>query len=264
MDLDVTPTAMFRWRRHQNVTIEDFLLPSPIKDERELIDRLHVVASGSAETYEPFRQAPDAWRSFAGITMERIAEGTDLSDGEIEQRVVRFVREYGLPRPTMLVEPDYQQLIEVVRESWALALGIRAYSAIKTDSLNELREWIRHYRAVGEIRGFANDNDFRRTLWRWLAASLREHIQGVKLLPHYSDQEGKVVPYWTCDSLLTAMWQQFYNFLVEGAVIRLRCKGCSRPYIPKDPRAQYCEPSCRNAANQRTWQAKHARKRGDI
>lgn len=62
--------------------------------------------------------------------------------------------------------------------------------------------------------------------------------------------EDGLAPGFTCDSLLTAMWLQFYEALAQGKSWRL-CKGCGRLFTQARRGQEFHNSGCRNRYNVR-------------
>ncbi len=141
--------------------------------------------------------------------------------------------------------------------------------------------FLNDYDALGRM--FASSNRLAPGLFKkkelgWLANAkiiamleLNKHLHGVTLAPtvdlwHPIRTQAppiRILPQYTCDSLLTAMWLQAYIAATERRIVRGHCKGCGRPFEARDKRQEYCDKYCRHATNQRDhYRRKKQLKRG--
>lgn len=67
--------------------------------------------------------------------------------------------------------------------------------------------------------------------------------------------EGRLVPSYTCDNLLTAMWLQFYDSLAGGKTWQ-QCKGCGRSFTQTRQGQKFHDKDCRNRYHVRMFAEK--------
>ena len=88
----------------------------------------------------------------------------------------------------------------------------------------------------------------------WLNDAIREHLLGTHPTVFNARDLGtdaKRDAYgFTCDSLLAALWWQFYQADAGGRAWR-QCKGCLRLFVQKRSDQEYHDAACRNRANVR-------------
>lgn len=87
---------------------------------------------------------------------------------------------------------------------------------------------------------------------RGLIETIRLHIRGVHPDIWPADQlgrkQGDDLYVITCDSLLEAMWWQFYQAAAGRGAWRV-CKGCQRPFVQSRKDQEYHDKNCRNRTN---------------
>jgi hypothetical protein len=146
--------------------------------------------------------------------------------------VLRFVRDHG--------PLDFEQ-------SWATEP--QASGALRLERSMSVRYFIARAVELAEaVRFAALDEPYP----RWLNDVMNNHLRGVHPVSFNAEDLGteRGIYGFTCDSLLSAMWWQFYEADAGGGAWR-QCKGCR--WIFKQGRSdqEYHTAACRNRANVR-------------
>ena len=231
-----------------------------------------LVCEGTGDRYEPLADAPDAYVKFADLTLNL------RSDKELEEAAVRFVERYGLPRDA---EPFRARGSAGLPLDMFLYDGIDLRLVVRDLAATTAAEQGGDYRALRglfeesppeeEMSGLGPDGTLLFLAKCRMTEALTRHLAGVRLSP-VPDISGllkearrnlagrrigppsvRILPGYSCDSLLTAMWLQVYFAATERRIVRLHCKGCGQPFEAKDIRQEYCNRYCRHAANQRSY-----------
>lgn len=261
-------------------------MPVPLdagEDVRRMIyDEEHLVLAckGKGREYEPLADAPDAYVKFAAIAL------LTANDKEVEEAAVWFVERYGLPRSAEPFLASGGAGLPFDLFCWdAAGVGIMvkllgaASKAEREGDFRGLRDFFPAENRTAEISDLDPDGTLLLRAKGTLAARLNEQLGGVRLSP-VPDVKGliegaltrqrsrkssppsvRILPQYTCDSLLTAMWLQVYFAATERRIVRARCKGCSRPFEAEDPRQEYCDRHCRHATNQRAFYLREKKRR---
>lgn len=234
-----------------------------------------LVCVGEGEEYEPLMDAPRAYLDFAAIG----SKGPEPGGGErrawvrrlvsawpdIEKASVGFVELYGLPRPGSLGwESDVGlPLFYFYLEARQVAATVDVLNATsRAEREGDFSAFPRLYprTSIGMHRVKKQAELLLRAKLH-LVEQLNVHLQGVRLAPFIDSALPtrrwagliRVLPQYTCDTLLTAMWLQVYIAATERRIVRAHCKGCGDPFEAKDTRQEYCGLSCRKAKNQRDY-----------
>lgn len=163
--------------------------------------------------------------AFQKVTLEFVRQygpPRDLTDAELRPRLRGSERLVGMP------------LTELSREAWLL------YQSVSV--AKEVRE--------GEEKGLADEKFKAKQVW--LQARVSERLRGVSPILAYEPDHGRLVPAFSCNDLLSAMWLQFYESMAAGKTWRL-CKGCGRLFTLTDPRQEYHDVPCRNRSHARRF-----------
>ena len=277
----------FTWRRGQKCRV--VLRPPLIRvanDEGaypalEKEEHLALLCEGEGEEYEPLFDEPDVYLKFARVARAALSAP---SDNELSDLVVEFAEGFGMPFDA----EDYGYLGYYFNdeddygvEDPGLPLAMfrgeasRLSNAVGLLSAASEAEHGGNYRPLRAIIGSEQGWDLSKvgksvSLLMLSKISLvtlfQKHLGGVRLSPKvdfeglFDRSPGRMLPAYTCDNLLTAMWLQVYFAATERRIVRERCKGCGRPFEAKDQRQQYCDPYCRRATNQRNYYSREKRK----
>lgn len=241
---------------------------------RKIFEEEHpvLVCEGTGATYKPLTDTPDAYLRFAAVTL------LPKSDKEGEEAVVWFVQHYGLPRspePFRARGSAGLPLDMFLDDRAALGFTVRRLSATSRaehrGEFKALRALFRDNPPEEPLDGLGSDGTLLFYAKHYLAVMLNKHLVGVRLAPivdimglvnEIKTRQGRrstnpppvrILPQYTCDSLLTAMWLQLYFAATERRIINVRCRGCGRPFEAKDSRQEYCDADCRHATNQRNY-----------
>lgn len=251
--------------------------------KRVLLEEEHpvLVCKGEDEDYQPLVDEPDAYLRFARMATVPLSAS---SDGELADGIVEFAERFGVPCDAE-GHRFYESLglpLALFRwEAIQIAAAIGLLSAISEaehdGDWRPLRKLIPPERRV-DFRGVNRGDSLLFVSRLGLCFDFHKRLKGVRLYPFVRlpgllgrrlDQRrgagpdlasGGIVPQYTCDDLLTAMWLQVYFAATERRIVRERCKGCGRPFEAKDQRQQYCDPYCRRATNQRNYYSREKRK----
>jgi hypothetical protein len=238
-----------------------------------------LVCEGEGEEYHPLEDAPKAYLTYASIgrlgsrppvwpavaesqRSERECEELAEAWPAIERVAVRFVETFGLPRPGLLGLESYAgvPLIDFYMEAYDMAVAVDILAVASA------AEHQGDYSGLEQrFGGSKRKASHCKAEFEWLAEAklmliwlIRPHLGEVRLDPTIDVKSFfrgtppiPLVPAYTCDSLLTAMWLQVYFAATERRIVRERCKGCGNPFEARDKRQEYCDKWCRHATNQR-------------
>lgn len=164
----------------------------------------------------------------------RAAFTVAVDSPEVIAAVLRFVRDYG---PLDL------------SESWAM----EPVTDEGETFLRSHERWLSGRRflmlaaELGEAIRFAADD---KPYPRWLNDVMNEHLRGVHPVSFNASDLGtrRGAYAFTCDSLLAALWWQFYQHDAGGAAWRI-CEGCQRIFAQSRKDQKYHDKNCRNRTN---------------
>ena len=253
-----------------------------------------LVCEGEGENYDPLVDAPRAYLEFVAVgrrgpripanqrdredkatTQEKWIEEFTAAWPDIQAAAVRFVEAYGLPRPGRLGFESYVglPLFYLHEEAQVMAHVVDLLAATsRAEREGDYRALAMLSEGTGKETGSLSTEE----VWLFLAKfnivrQLRMHLKGVGLAPSVDWERLRrsrgepvpIVPRYTCESLLSAMWLQAYFAATERRIVRGQCKGCGRPFEARDKRQEYCDKYCRHAKNQRDhYRRKKQPKRG--
>ena len=159
----------------------------------------------------------------------------------LQRQALRFVQDYGpldFPAPT----PQGAPLPDFLIEATALYVTMTVAQGLQDADIQQPEEGL--LTAQG------------------LARELNSRLSGVN--PCVRLDELQLVPSFTCDSLLTAMWLQFYEALAQGRSWR-HCKGCKRLFTQGRAGQEFHDSGCRNRYHVRRFAHKDkSPRKGDI
>ena len=238
-----------------------------------------LVCEEEGEEYHPLEDAPNAYLAYASIgrmgssppewgvvsegqSSERESQRLADTWRDIERVAVRFVETFGLPRPGRLGLESYTgvPLIYFYEEAhdMAVAVDLLAVASAAEHEGDYSGLAARFGRIKRETSPFTAEFDWLMQAKLALMWLLRLHLGGVTLAPTIDGDaivRGtppiRLLPEYTCDSVLTAMWLQFYMAATERRIVKAHCKGCGNPFEARDKRQEYCDKWCRHATNQR-------------
>lgn len=286
----VFDVPVFYWRRHRRHRIEELpatasrprvRLPGETENLRRLaelgvtlppVETEHYVMEGDGEDYEPLRDTPEAYLAFAGISgcYDPYSEEpiTDKDFAETRRKEAAFIYNFGLPTgigsagdSDDIWNPPRGGVQAFSEAQSKMALTVQIASALLAYELDDDDYEIR--RIARKVGKQAWDlKRFTLGYWAVLAQSASNQLTGVHLVPQMviADGKPKLAPFYTCDTLLTAMWLQLFDALSTRKLIRWRCQGCNNPFIAPDRRKKYCKPKCRQATGQRRYAASHPKR----
>jgi hypothetical protein len=252
------------------------LLPLPVYEgdlSRLIGHEKHpvLVCDGEGEEYHPLAEEPEAWLRFAaaGLVYSNAKEERDAA--------VAFVHRYGLPRRA---DPFIEHgglglpLDLFLQDAVSIRMAFDHLGAVsKAEQGGDYKplEELLQARRLQEFALLSRNNSLLFHGKYALIVLLNEHLSGVRLSPtvdllpwiqkaraQSTDEKAEswplpILPRYSCENLLSAMWLQVYFTATERRLIRDHCKGCGRAFEARDKRQEFCDPSCRNATKQRAY-----------
>lgn len=164
---------------------------------------------------------------------------------EVIAAILRFVRDYG------------------PLESWESWQGeprtVDAETVLNFERAISGRRFVQLAVEMAEaVRLAASDEPYP----RWLNDVMNEHLCGTHPVSFNAQDLGAArgAYGWTCDSLLAALWWQFYQADSTAGHTWRRCEGCPRWFVQSRADQKYHDAICRNRANVRKSTATGKRK----
>ena len=215
--------------------------------------------------YRPLEEAPRLYEEFAALGKE-VAEFWPTL-GRLEKRGLPMTTSFGeddwlaptsklpLAGYAAYIPPLHRQALRFVQDYGPLDIPTPGIHGVYlTDFFIEAAALHGTMALAGELRD-ADMQDTEDGLFTALDVMTESNRRLSGANPCFRLIEGRLVPSYTCDNLLTAMWLQFHEALAGGKTWQ-RCKGCGRSFTQTRQGQKFHDKDCRNRYHVRMYAQK--------